>query len=86
VVSNLEGGKIKSFEKWIVLFKKVLDLPLSDELQSPCNTIEEEEERNKNIMWKLKGAASYITFRLFQKYGFKGDQSKDILPFVENFA
>lgn len=46
-----------------------MDRPVPAELDSPTEDIDTIEEREKHLLWKLKGIASKTTYRLFSKFG-----------------
>lgn len=61
-----EGSNI---DPWIQFFKTLIDRLVPAELESPVEDSEIIEEREKNLVWKLKGIASKMTYRLFSKFG-----------------
>jgi len=61
-----EGNNI---DPWIAFFKTILDRPVPAELDSFVEDMDEIENRDKNIVWKTKGIAAKVTYRLFSKYG-----------------
>jgi len=46
-----------------------MDRPLPAELESFTEDMDEIENRDKHIIWKVKGIASQMTYRLFTKHG-----------------
>lgn len=50
------------------MFKIVLDMPVPAELESATEDSEEISERDRKMIWKVKGAAARLTFRLFSRY------------------
>ena len=50
------------------MLKMVLDMPVPAELESATEDAEEIAERDRKMIWKVKGAAARLTFRLFSRY------------------
>ena len=50
------------------MFKIILDMPVPAELESMTEDSEEISERDRKMIWKVKGAAARLTFRLFSRY------------------
>lgn len=50
------------------MLKIILDMAVPAELESATDDIEDIAQRDKHILWKLKGQAARITFRLFSRY------------------
>jgi hypothetical protein len=61
-----EGNNI---DPWMQFFKTLMDKPCPPELDSFVEDSEVIEERDKHILWKIKGIASKTTYRLFSKFG-----------------
>lgn len=61
-----EGNNI---DPWMQLFKTIMDKPVPPQLESPVDDTETIEEREKSYIWKIKGMAHKITYRLFSKFG-----------------
>ncbi len=61
-----EGHNI---DPWIQFFKTLLDKQLPQELEAFVEEMSEIEMRDKHILWKIKGVAGKITYRVFQKFG-----------------
>lgn len=61
-----EGNNI---DPWMQLFKTIMDRPMPAELETPIEDVDTIEEREKNILWRLKGISFKITYRLFSKFG-----------------
>ena len=50
------------------MFKIILDMPVPEGLESATEDVEEIDQRDKHIIWKLKAQTARLTFRLFSKY------------------
>ena len=61
-----EGTNI---DPWMQFFKTLMDRPVPAELESFTEDPDVIEERDKHIVWKVKGIATKMTHRLFSKYG-----------------
>jgi hypothetical protein len=46
-----------------------MDRPIPAELDSPTEDPEVIEERDKHLIWKVRGIATKTTYRLFSKFG-----------------
>ena len=61
-----EGNNI---DPWIQFFKTLLDKPMPAELENFIEDKDDIEEREKHILWRIKGIAAKTTYRLFSKFG-----------------
>ena len=61
-----EGTNI---DPWMQFFKTLMDKPVPAEFESFTEDPDVIEERDKHIVWKVKGIATKMTYRLFSKYG-----------------
>ena len=61
-----EGNNI---DPWMQFFKTLMDRPIPPELESPTEDPEVIEERDKHLIWKVRGIATKTTYRLFSKFG-----------------
>lgn len=79
-----------NLDPWIMFFKTVLDKPVQPELESAIEDMDEIEKRDKHIIWKAKGVAAKVTYRLYSKYGnpkYVEDQDIDFSKaFLEKYA
>jgi hypothetical protein len=58
-----------AIDPWIQFFKTLLDKPLPQELEAFVEEMNEIEMRDKHILWKIKGVAAKMTYRIFSKFG-----------------
>jgi len=58
-----------NMDPWIQFFKTILDMPVPDDISAATNSTEEIQSRDKNILWKIKGICSKLTYRVMVKYG-----------------
>jgi hypothetical protein len=58
-----------NLDPWITFFKTLMDRPLPGQLESYTEDMDEIENRDKHICWKIKGIAFQTTYRMFSKYG-----------------
>ena len=79
--------KENALDQWITYFKLILDMPCKPHHQPPTYDTNEIGKRNEDILWKLKGRVSRITFTMFEKYSFpeKVDNKIHIKMFSQNF-
>lgn len=61
-----EGNNL---DPWVLFFKTIIDRANPPELDSQIEDMHDIEERDKHIIWKTKGIACKVTYRLFSKYG-----------------
>lgn len=54
-----------NLDKWMVLLKNIIDRPVPPELEISTDDYEEVVKRNQNPVWKLKGVASHLSYRIF---------------------
>ena len=57
-----------NLDPWMMLFKTILDMNCPQELVSPTTITQEIIAKDKHIIWKIKGIAAKITYRIFIKY------------------
>lgn len=62
-----------------------MDRPLPAELESFTEDMSVIDERDKNILWKLKGIATKITYRLFSKFGNPTFVDEKFMDFSKKF-
>jgi len=79
--------KENALDSWVMYFKYILDMPCPPEHKKKTDETAEMEKRDSNIIWKLKGRVSRITFALFNKYGSpeKADNQIHAKMFSGNF-
>lgn len=54
-----------NIDPWMQFFKTLLDKPVPSHLESFVEEMNEIEQRDKSIQWKLKGIAAKLTYRIF---------------------
>lgn len=59
----------ENIDPWMTFFNRLMNRPLPPTLDSITEDMDEIEKRDKSIVWKTKGMASQVTYRLFSKYG-----------------
>jgi len=63
-----------------------MDQPLPEALATQTDDMDEISSRDSSIHWKIRGAASKISYRLFSKYGqpkFAAEGDKDFCKFFQ---
>jgi hypothetical protein len=82
-----EGGEagLDRLSPWIALFKNLMDRAVPGELAAATEDMEEVERRDKHVVWKVKGVAHQLTYRLFSKYGNAKHVAKELKPFAKAF-
>ena len=55
------------------------------QLEAPTEDMDEIENRDKHICWKIKGIAAKVTYRMFSKYGNPKFVEEKMLPFSKAF-
>lgn len=58
-----------TLDPWIQFFKTLMDRPVPEQLEKFDEDMEVIEQRDKHIIWKIKGISAKATYRLFSKYG-----------------
>ena len=66
-------------------------MPVPAELESPTEDVEVIHERDRTMIWKVKGATARLFYRLFRKYcntkvSFDGAATAYKQHFYENYA
>ncbi len=75
----------ENLDPWINFFIAILNRPMPAELTTPTNNHEDITERDKHPLWKMKGMAAHILFRVFSKYGNARFVEEADKPFNEMF-
>lgn len=58
-----------TLDPWIQFFRTLMDRPVPEALDSFVEDMDTIEQRDKHILWKIKGIATKATYRMFSKYG-----------------
>ena len=58
-----------NLDPWIQFFKTILDMPAPPDLANVVEDVQEVQQRDKCIFWKIKGITAKLTYRIFVKYG-----------------
>ena len=67
LVSSLKN--LAALKPWIYFFKSILDMEVPQEIGSYVQDMDTIEERDKEILWKLKAKAGLILYHLVSGYG-----------------
>lgn len=57
-----------ALDPWVGFFIQVIKKQLPTELTSQTQSAEEIERRDKHPLWKMKGIAMHVLYRIFSKY------------------
>lgn len=61
--------EVDKLKPWLEFFKTMMELNVPEALGSPEEDMNIIADRDKSYLWKIKGMACRITYRLFSKYG-----------------